>query len=102
VDSNGVQHVKITAHSFYFEPNRIVVKAHQPVEVDVKNAAFLTPHSFACMAPEAGVNVKRSLSWFGGTRRTRFIPTETGEFPFLCTVDGHAGKGMTGTLVVVP
>jgi len=102
VDANGVQHVRIVAHSFYFEPNRIVVKAHQPVEVEIKNAALLTPHNFSCMAPDAGVNVKKGLSWFGGTRRTRFIPTEPGEYPFLCAVDGHAGKGMTGTLVVVP
>ena len=102
VDANGVQHVRIVAHSYWFEPSRIVVKARQPVEVEIKNAAFLTPHNFTCNAHEADVNVKKGLSWFGGTRRTRFIPTEPGEYPFLCTVDAHASKGMTGTLVVVP
>ena len=30
----------------------------------------------------------------------RFTPTRNGEYPFHCDVDGHAKKGMTGTLVV--
>jgi plastocyanin len=99
-DVNGVQHVRIVAHSFYFEPNRVIVTVHQPVELAIRNAAFLTPHNFSCIAPQAGLNVKKGLSWFGGTSHTRFIPTEPGEYPFFCSVDKHSGKGMTGTLVV--
>jgi uncharacterized cupredoxin-like copper-binding protein len=101
-DVHGVQHVRLNAHSFYFEPNRIVVKANQPVELRIHNAAFLTPHNFTCIAPEAGVNVKKRLSWFGGSRTVRFIPVKDGEYPFFCAVDSHAKHGMTGTLVVQP
>jgi plastocyanin len=101
-DANGVQHVRVVAHSYYFAPNRVVVRAHVPVEVEIRNAAWLTPHNFTCRVPEASINVKKSLSWFGGTKRTRFIPTVPGEYPFICSVDSHAGKGMMGTLVVVP
>lgn len=99
-DVNGVQQVRLVAHSYYFTPNRIVVKRNVPVELHIRNAAFLTPHNFTCIAPEAGIQVKRGLSWFGGTRRVRFIPVQDGEYPFLCGVDSHAKHGMTGVLVV--
>ncbi|HEY5639880.1 MAG TPA: multicopper oxidase domain-containing protein, partial [Dehalococcoidia bacterium] len=29
-----------------------------------------------------------------------FTPEEPGEYVFLCTVEGHAQNGMTGTLIV--
>jgi len=99
-DAHGVQHVRLVAHSYYWAPNRIVVKRNVPVELHIRNAAFLTPHNFTCLAPEAGIQVKRRLSWFGGTRRVRFIPVKEGEYPFLCGVDSHAKHGMTGVLVV--
>src|SRR5438445_6160672 len=75
-DANGVQHVRLVAHSYHFDPNRIVVKANQPVELRIRNAAFLTPHNWSCIAPEAGVNVKKGLSWLGGSRTVRFIPVK--------------------------
>ena len=99
-DANGVQQVRLVAHSYYFTPNRIVVRRNVPVELHIRNAAFLTPHNFTCIAPDAGIQVNRGLSWFGGTRRVRFIPVKDGEYPFLCGVDSHAKHGMTGTLVV--
>jgi FtsP/CotA-like multicopper oxidase with cupredoxin domain len=37
-----------------------------------------------------------------GSGRARFTPTEAGDYHFFCHVDGHAKKGMTGTLVVEP
>ncbi len=101
-DANGVQHVRLSAHSYYFEPNRLVVKANQPVELRIHNSAFLTPHNFTLIAPQAGINVKKGLSWFGGSRTVRFIPVQDGEYPFFCGVDSHAKHGMTGTLVVTP
>jgi uncharacterized cupredoxin-like copper-binding protein len=30
-----------------------------------------------------------------------FTPTQAGEYPFHCDVDGHAKKGMRGVIVVV-
>ncbi|MBI5711556.1 MAG: cupredoxin domain-containing protein [Candidatus Eisenbacteria bacterium] len=100
--ADGVQRVTLTAHSFYFEPSRIVVRARVPVELAVHNAAWLTPHDFICDAPEGGIRVRKPLSWLHGTRRVRFIPTRPGEYPFYCGVDAHMRKGMTGTIVVVP
>ena len=100
--SDGVQHVRITTHSFWFEPNRIVVKRGVPVEIRAKNGAFFVPHNVTCVAPAAGIDVHANVGMFRGSSRARFTPTEPGEYPFFCGVDAHAKKGMTGTLVVTP
>lgn len=100
--ADGVQRVRIEAHSYYFSPNRIVVKANLPVELTVKQSALFVPHNFTCIAPNAGVDVKRGLGMLRGSKHLRFIPTTPGEYPFFCAVGSHAKKGMTGTLVVVP
>jgi cytochrome c oxidase subunit 2 len=99
--ADQVQHVTITTHSFYFDPNRIVVKRGIPVELTVKNGALLVPHDFSCEAKDAAIEVDARVGMFHGSKRVRFTPTRAGEYPFHCDVDGHAKKGMTGTLVVV-
>ena len=100
--SDGVQHVEITAHSFWFDPNRVVVKAGVPVELRVKNGAFFVPHNLSCMAPAASIQLDEGLGLFGDSEKAQFTPTTPGEYPFFCKVDGHGKKGMTGTIVVVP
>ena len=99
---DGVQHVKIVAHSFYFSPNRVVVKAGTPVELTIKNSAFGVPHNLSCFEKPAGIEVSEDLSMFRGQKRVRFTATEPGEYEFYCHVDSHAKKGMKGTFVVVP
>ncbi len=96
-----IQHVRVTTHSFWFEPNRIVVKRGIPVELTVRNGAFFVPHDFSCEAKDAGVAVDMRVGMFHGSKKARFTPTRDGEYHFHCDVDGHAGKGMMGTLVVV-
>jgi plastocyanin len=100
--SDGVQHVKIVAHSYYFSPNRVVVKADSPVELTIKNAAFGVPHNLTCFDVDAGIELSENLSMFRGQKRTRFTPTQPGEYEFYCHVGSHAKKGMKGTIVVVP
>jgi len=99
--SDQVQHVKVTAHSFYFDPNRIVVRRGVPVELNVSNSALFVPHDFSCESPEGGIEVDGSLGMFHGSKTLHFTPTQVGEYPFWCHVDGHAKKGMRGTIVVV-
>jgi plastocyanin len=98
--ADGVQHVEVTAHSYWFEPNRIVVKRGTPVEVRVHNASYIMPHGFACIAPESGLETKQSVGLFGRTKTFRFTPDKPGEYPFFCPVSDHAKEGMKGTLVV--
>jgi uncharacterized cupredoxin-like copper-binding protein len=99
--TDHVQRLTITTHSFYFDPNRLVVKRGIPVELKIKNGAFLVPHDFSCAGHDAGVEVDQKVGMFHGSKTVRFTPTRAGEYPFHCDVDGHAKKGMTGTLVVV-
>jgi uncharacterized cupredoxin-like copper-binding protein len=98
-DADGVQRVSVSMHSFYFEPNRIVVKTGQPVELTVRNRAVLVPHELEIDDPALHVELKK---WGFGSARARFTAPKPGEYHFMCHVDGHMRKGMTGTLVVVP
>ena len=99
--ADQVQHLTVTTHSFYFEPNRLVVKRGIPVELTVKNGALFVPHDFSCEAKDAGIEVDQPVGMFHGSKTVRFTPTRSGEYHFHCDVDGHAKKGMMGTLVVV-
>jgi plastocyanin len=100
-DAHGVQRVRVVAHSYWFAPNRIVLKAGAPVELTVHNAAFLVPHNLTCNAADAGIEVSASLGLFHGTKVERFTPTKPGEYEFFCHVGSHAKHGMKGTFVVV-
>ena len=97
-DAQGLQRVIVHMHSFYFEPNRIEVRANHPVELEVQNKARFVPHEFMIDDPTLHV---RARAWLGSAR-VRFTPTKAGTYQFMCHVDGHAKKGMTGTLVVTP
>ena len=100
--ADGVQHVRIVAHTYYFTPNRVVVKAGVPVELTIKNAAFGVPHNLTCFEKDAGIEVSENLGMFRGQRRVRFTASEPGEYGFYCHVGSHSKKGMKGTFVVVP
>ncbi len=97
-DAQGVQRVVVNMHSYYFEPNRILVHAGRPVELVLKNRAKLIPHNFTI----ADSALAMSKGAWLGTGHLRFTPTRPGEYEFFCHVDRHAKKGMTGTLVVLP
>jgi len=101
-DAQGVQKIEVVAHSFWFEPNRIVVKVNQPVELHVKNGGPFVPHNFTCEAPEAGIEVNEGLGMFWDGETAKFTPTKPGEYEFFCHKDSHAKKGMRGTIVVEP
>ena len=97
--SDGVQHVKVDMHSYYFEPNRIVVKAGQPVEIELHNSSHIVPHNFTISYGELNVSESK---WGWGSDKVRFTPAKPGEYKFFCHKGSHEKKGMVGTLVVVP
>ena len=99
--TDNVQHVTVTAHSFYFDPNRIVVHRGVPVELKVKNAAWFVPHNLTSNTDSTkSIAIDVGLGMFHGSKTVRFTPTEVGEYEFYCQVDKHAAKGMTGVIVV--
>ena len=99
-DAHGVQHVRLDAHSFYFEPNRIVVKANQPVELSLRNRSFMVPHNFTVSSPDGALELKKGVGMFHSSTTYTFTPTKPGEYTFFCSKHGHMAKGMSGTLVV--
>jgi len=101
-DASGVQAVDVEVHSFYFKPSRIIVDQGKPVDLKLHFKSWFAPHNFTCHDPDAGISVSASKGFmsFGGTKHARFTPTKAGEYEFFCHVDGHAKKGMKGTIVV--
>jgi plastocyanin len=98
-DRKGVQRIDVDLHSFYFQPNRIVVHAGRPVELVLRNRALVVPHNFTVQDSSIAVSVDK---WGPGSARVRFTPRTAGEYAFHCDEHGHEAKGMTGTLVVLP
>jgi len=101
-DAKGVQHVRVVTHTYWFEPNRIVVKAGLPVELSVRNSSWIAPHNFTCNAADAGIEVSADVGTVRRRSTVTFTPTKAGEYEFFCHVDAHSRKGMKGVIVVVP
>lgn len=100
MDASGVQHVKLATHSYYFEPNRISVRAGHPVEIEIHNHSFFVPHNFTIA--EEGMSVSQGVGMLKGSHTIRFTPDRPGEYEFFCHVGSHAKKGMKGVIVVTP
>lgn len=99
-DPQGVQRLDVDMHSFYFDPNRIVVHAGRPVELKIRNRSIIVPHNFSISDSTLNVSVNK---WGFGSATARFTPKVPGEYEIYCHVDDHGGKkGMTGKLVVQP
>lgn len=104
VAADGVQRVKIEGGSYFFKPNRVVVRVNVPVELSVSTGGGLIPHTFVIQSPEAGITVDESLS--SDARIIRFTPTAAGKYPFYCKnkllfFKSHREDGMEGVLEVV-
>jgi plastocyanin len=100
-EADSVQRITVKTHSYWFEPNRVVVRRGVPVELTVKNGEMFVPHDLYCSAKDAGIEVDARVGMFHGKKTVRFTPTRAGEYGFACGVDSHAEKhGMQGTLVV--
>jgi plastocyanin domain-containing protein len=99
IGSDNIQNIELRVESFFFKPNRIVVYVDIPVRLTLKSGAFIIPHNFTLYAPEAGIEINQNVG-HGKKVVVTFTPTKVGEYSFYCGKDSHAGKGMTGTLVV--
>jgi uncharacterized cupredoxin-like copper-binding protein len=78
-----------------FEPNAIVVKAGQPVELTVTNAGS-NDHDFS-LSEGVGQPVKVVVKG-GQSSTTTFTLAQPGTYNFTCSQFGHAGAGMKGTI----
>jgi plastocyanin len=89
------QKVTVEGSEFAFSPSAITLKKGQPAEITFKNTGAF-PHNLSI----ADLNVKTKTIQPGEQDTVQFTPDKTGQFAFICTVPGHADKGMKGTLTV--
>ena len=89
------QTVTVVGTEFAFTPSTITVKKGQAVTVTFKNNGQY-PHNFTV----AELNVKSETVSPGQETTVTFTPDKAGSFTFICSVPGHADRGMKGTLVV--
>lgn len=104
VEKDGVQHVRILGGSYFFKPNRIVVKKNVPVELSVSLEPGIVPHTIVTKAPEAGIAFEESLS--STPKIITFTAAAAGEYTFYCKnkllfFPSHHDKGMHGVIEVV-
>lgn len=101
---DGVQRAQVSGGSYYFKPERIVVRVNHPVELRLRNESLITPHDFILKAPEAGVDISVTLR--SEPVVVKFTPVKTGVYTFYCGrrflfFKSHRDRGMEGTVEVV-
>ena len=93
--SAAINKITVLGTEYAFSPSTITVKVGQPVQITFKNNGTF-PHNLTI----ADLNVGTKTITPGQEDTITFTPTKAGSFPFICTVLGHADKGMKGTLIV--
>lgn len=91
----AAQKVTLIGTEFAYTPNRITVKAGQPVQVVLENKGVIE-HDFVIDK----FKVKIGTVQPGKTGTATFTPKAKGTFEFYCSIPGHKEAGMKGTLVV--
>jgi uncharacterized cupredoxin-like copper-binding protein len=94
--TGGVQ--ELTVHGFdtmRFEPNVIMVRAGQPIELTFQNDGA-TDHDFA-LSEGVGQPVK-IVAKGGQTSTATFTLDQPGTYTFTCSQFGHTAAGMKGTI----
>lgn len=104
IDSDGVQRVELVGGSYFFKPERIIVKVNVPVELKFSKESGMVPHNLVMKAPEAGIDFDLPLAT--DPKIVKFTPTKAGTYSFYCSkkllfFEGHREKGMKGLLEVV-
>lgn len=93
--SATAQIVTVTGNEFAFTPSTITVKKGEPVQITFKNAGKY-PHNLTI----SELSLQTKTIQPGQEDTITFTPTKVGSFTFICTVPGHADRGMKGTLSV--
>ena len=91
----GIQKITVVGTEFAFTPSTLTLKVGQPAEITFKNNGAY-PHNLTI----TDLGVKTKTIQPGEQDTIQFTPSKTGQFSFICTVPGHADKGMKGTLTV--
>lgn len=93
--SVNTMQIAVTGNEFAFSPSEITVKSGQPMQITFKNMGKY-PHDLSI----SELGVRTAVLDPGQQETLTFTPDKTGTFTYMCTVPGHADKGMKGTLIV--
>ena len=105
-DAEGIQRAFIVLDSYEYAPAHISVEAGAPIEFQLENQSFITPHNFIIDHPDAGL--QQDVSVDAGDRVTiRFTAETPGTYTFYCDKQllffpSHREEGMEGRLEVRP
>ena len=91
----AINKITVSGTEYAFSPSTITVKVGQPVQITFKNNGVY-PHNLTISDLSVGTKTVTP----GQEETATFTPNKTGSFAFICTVPGHADKGMKGTLTV--
>ena len=105
-DSDGVQRAFIVLDSYEYVPAHISVEAGVPVQFELENQSFLTPHNFIIDYPDVGLQHNVSVD-AGDSATIRFLVETPGTYTFYCDKQllffpSHREEGMEGRLEVRP
>ena len=89
--------LRVKAHEYRFNPNKVVVDAAGPLRIELENDGDLA-HNVRLRRDGEEVGGTPSLP--GGRTGSARVELEPGDYELLCTVGDHAELGMTGTLKV--
>jgi plastocyanin domain-containing protein len=103
-DDKGIQRATIIMDSYSYSPSALSVQAGKPVELTLRNAATVIPHTFHLADPASGLHVHAEVS-AGESQTVRFTPTQRGTFTFYCEkkllfFKSHRERGQEGRLEV--
>ncbi len=88
----------VSLTEFAISPSQIHAPAGQALSFQVSNDGTV-PHTFAI---ETGAGVVETRELEPGEAQTLDVPSlEVGDYPFSCTIPGHADLGMMGSLMVM-
>lgn len=115
VDWSQARLVEVTLDEYAFRPERITLRAGEPVRLRLANAGarahdFTAPAFFAAAATRPGDAAGPALRAAGGSvdvpakgmREIALLPLKPGSYPLDCDKPLHGMFGMTGEIVVTP
>ncbi|HWV23529.1 MAG TPA: cupredoxin domain-containing protein, partial [Thermomicrobiales bacterium] len=84
--------IVIEAFDLGFAPNAVIIPANTDVTITLKNTGVLA-HDL--VSHEGGFKIDLTD---GGDQTSMTVNLAPGTYDFLCSVEGHAAAGMTGTI----
>ena len=105
-DADGIQRAFIVLDSYAYTPPHISVQAGLPIELQLENQSFLTPHNFVMDHPDSDLQHDVSVD-AGDSVTIRFLVQTPGTYTFYCDKQllffpSHREEGMEGRLEVRP